>query len=173
MNYRRVFIENSCVFLTIVTNNRRNILINNIELIKKSFRNAENYFKFDLIAYVILPDHFHLIIKPENINEYPKIITSIKYYSSKHFDVIGLESPTYDRNKGIWQRRYFEHTIVSEEDLHNHLNYVHYNPVKHEEVKCVKDWQHSTFQKFVKLGNYDIDWGSMQDAEKIKELNYE
>jgi len=173
MKYRRVFIQNSNVFLTVVTNNRRNILIQNIDLLKKSFKNTKNNYNFEIVAFVVLPDHFHVIINPKNIFEYPKIISSVKHCFSRNFNVVGQVCPTYDRNKSIWQRRYFEHTIISEEDLYNHLNYIHYNPVKHGQANCVKDWKHSSFQRFVELGNYDINWGSIQDVEKIKELSYE
>ncbi len=173
LNYKRLFIPDSYVFLTVVTNNRRKILIKNIEILRAAFKNAKKYFNFEAIAIVILPDHFHLLVKPENIKDYPKIITSIKYYFSKNITVVGLESPTYDRNKGIWQRRYNEHTIRDENDLHRHLDYIHYNPVKHALVQKVKDWEFSSFNKFVKTNNYEADWGVGKDIEKIKELNYE
>lgn len=173
MNYRRVFIPNSYVFLTVVTSNRRKILIENIELLRESFKNTKENYDFKIFAMVVLPEHFHVLLKPKNIFEYPKIISSIKHSFSRNFNVVGQVCPTYDRNKGIWQRRYLEHTIRDEEDLYKHLNYIHYNPVKHGLVNCVKDWEHSSFEKFVKLKNYDKNWGSIQDVEKIKELDYE
>ena len=173
MNYKRVFIQDSYVFLTVVTNNRKNLLIENIDLLNAAFKNTKTNYNFDIIAFVLLPDHFHLIIKPNNIFEYPKIISSIKHCFSKNFNVVGQVCPTYDRSKGIWQRRYFEHTIISEDDLHNHINYIHYNPVKHKHAKAPKDWEHSSFDKFVKAGNYDVNWGTTQDIQKIKELDYE
>lgn len=97
-NYRRLFIEGSFVFLTVVTNNRKKILIQNIDLLKNAFENVKQYFKFEIIAFVVLYDHSHLIIKTENIRDYPKIITSIKYYFSKHYIVVGQECPTYEQN---------------------------------------------------------------------------
>ena len=173
MNYKRLFIPSSYVFLTVVTNNRRKILIQNIEILRDALKNAKKYFNFEALAIVVLPDHFHLLVKPKSIKDYPKIITSIKYYFSRNINVVGLESPTYDRSKGIWQRRYNEHKIRDENDLHKHLDYIHYNPVKHEQVTCVKDWKHSSFEKFVKKGNYDMSWGSVSDVENIKDLDYE
>ncbi len=173
MNYRRVFVQNSYVFITVVTNDRKKILIENIELLRTAFRNTMKNYNFKIFAMVVMPDHFHLILNPENIQEYPKIIRSIKHCFSKNFNVVGQVCPTYDRNKGIWQRRYYEHTIRDEEDLYRHLDYIHYNPVKHDYAKNVKDWEFSSFNKFVKMNNYEIDWGSEKDIEKIKELNYE
>ncbi len=176
MNYRRIFIPNSYVHLIIVAYNRQNIFIDNIQLLKDALKNAKQYFNFEIIAICVLPDHIHIIINPQNIREYPKIITSIKYYFSKNYDV-GVETPTYGYvkkgEKGIFQRRYFEHTICSQEELNNHINYIHYNPVKHGYVRNVKDWEHSSFHKFVKGKFYDINWGSTNDIKNIKEMIFE
>ena len=176
MNYRRVFISNSYVHLIIVAYNRRNIFINNIDLLKQAFKNARKFFNFKIVAICVLPNHIHLILNPEKIKEYPKIITSIKYYFSKNYTV-GVETPTYGYinkgEKGVFQRRFFEHTITSEEELNNQIDYIHYNPVKHGLVKNVKDWQYSSFHKFVKQGLYANDWGSTEDIKNIKDLDIE
>ena len=186
MKYKRLFIDGSYVFLTVVTVDRRNILIKNIELLRQAFKNAKKYFNFDIIASVILPDHLHILIKPKNIKDYPKIITSVKFYFSRRFDVVGQECPTYkcknnnnnqniypcptyDRGKGIWQRRYHEHTIRDEKDLNNHLDYIHYNPIKHGCAKNVNDWEYSSFEKFVESGNYEQDW-MYSDKERFENL---
>lgn len=176
MNYRRVFIPNSYLHLIIVSYNRKNIFINNIELLKHALKNAKQFFCFEIVAICVLPDHIHVILNPKNIKEYPKIITSIKYYFSKNYNV-GVEIPTYGYvnkgEKGIFQRRFFEHTITSQEDLINQINYVHYNPVKHGLVNKVKDWKYSSFHKFVKQGLYENDWGNVKDVEHIIDLNFE
>ncbi len=176
MNYRRVFISNSCVHLIVVAYNRRNIFINNIELLRKAFKNAKDFFKFEIIAICVLPNHIHIIINPENINEYPKIVTSIKYYFSKNYNDI-VETPTYGYvnkgEKGVFQRRFFEHTIISEKELNNQIDYIHYNPVKHGFVKNVKDWKYSSFHKYLNQGLYEYNWGSPKDVENIKNLNLE
>ena len=169
MNYRRVFIPNSYLHLIIVSYNRKNIFINNIELLKHALKNAKQFFCFEIVAICVLPDHIHVILNPKNIKEYPKIITSIKYYFSKNYNV-GVETPG---EKGIFQRRFFEHTITSEEDLINQINYVHYNPVKHGLVNKVKDWKYSSFHKFVKQGLYENDWGNVKYVEHIIDLNFE
>ena len=169
------------MFLTITTNNRKPILIDNIDFLRLAFENTKKIYSFEICASVILPDHLHVILKPEDIEQYPKIIFAIKYHFSRNIDEGGLGNPPYALNqskinkkeKGIWQRRYFEHTIIDEDDLNKHIDYIHYNPVKHELVKCVKDWEYSSFGKFVESGNYDTNWGSSQDVEKVKELNYE
>ena len=99
MNYKRVFVKNGLIFLTIVTNNRIPVLIKNIENVKNSYKTVSEYYNFDLIAYSIQPEHIHCIIRPLNIEEYPKIIKSFKYSFTRKFNV-GLVNPTY---KKIWQ----------------------------------------------------------------------
>lgn len=169
MNYRRVFVKNGVIFLTIVTNNRIPILISKIELLKDSYRNIIKYYNFDLIAYSVQPDHIHCIIKPLNIGEYPKIVKSFKYSFTRNFNV-GLVNPTY---KKLWQNRYWEHTIRDENDFNLHLNYIHYNPVKHGLVNNVKDWKYSSFRKFVKQGLYEQNWGSSNDIKNIQDFDFE
>ena len=120
MNYKRVFIPNSYVHLIIVSYNRNDIFVENIELLRSSFKNAKQCFDFEIIAICVLPNHIHMILNPKNIQEYPKIITSIKYYFSRHYSV-GVETPTYGYvnkgEKGVFQRRYYERTIYSQEEF--------------------------------------------------------
>ena len=69
--------------------------------------------------------------------------------------------------------QYWEHTIRDENELNNHINYIHYNPVKHGYAKSVNDWEYSSFHKFVKKGLYDINWGSNTDIKEIIDLDFE
>ena len=163
MNYRRVFIPNSVVHIVVSTYNRRPILITNINILRQAFKEVLAHYNFEIIAVCVLPDHFHLLIRPDNIGDYPTIIKAVKYNFSKN---VGLVSPTYvragyknKREKGIFQRRFFEHTLMNEQEFENHVNYIHYNPVKHGLVDSVIDWQYSTFGKYLKAGLYDADWG--------------
>ncbi|MDD3722658.1 MAG: transposase [Lutibacter sp.] len=177
MRYRRLFLENTYVFLTVVTSKRRPILIDNIELLKKSINNAKRFHDFEIFGIVILPEHFHIIIKPKCINNYPKIVHLIKTYFSKNIDINKIKnykiSPSRQKKqeKDIWQRRYWEHTIRDENDLYNHLDYIHFNPVKHNYVNAVKDWKYSSFEKFVKRKNYEINWGNFKDILHIQEMD--
>lgn len=120
-----------------------------------------------------------MIIKPYDIKDYPNIIKQIKTYFSKHIDITKLSnyslslSNTKKQERDVWQRRYWEHTIVSEEDLQKHMDYIHYNPVKHELVKAVKDWEYSSFNKFVKNGFYEENWSNYIDVNHIENLDFE
>ncbi|MDD3012156.1 MAG: transposase [Candidatus Gastranaerophilales bacterium] len=179
MQYRRAFIQNSYVFITVVTNRRRNILVKNINLLRKSFKNAKRFYSFEIYSAVILPDHFHLMIKPENIDKYPQIIKLIKSYFSKNIDISSINDYELSRSrqskkeKDIWQRRYWEHSIKDEQDLYKHIDYIHYNPVKHGYVKNVKDWKYSSFDKFVKKEFYQENWGCLEDIKGIENLTIE
>ena len=117
-----------------------------------------------------------MILNPKNIHEYPKIVTSIKYHFSRYY-AVGVETPTYGHvnkgEKGIFQRRYFEHTICSQKELNSHIDYIHYNPVKHGYVKNVKDWEYSSFHKFVKKNLYDLNWGSLYDIKNLENFCFE
>ncbi len=109
-----------------------------------------------------MSDHIHKIIKPCAGENYSKIISSIKHSFSVS---VGQVCPTYDlkkgyvnkREKGVWQRRFYEHTIRDEDDLNRHIDYIHYNPFKHLGV-APKDWEFSTFAQFVKEGYYEPNW---------------
>ncbi|EKE02246.1 MAG: hypothetical protein ACD_20C00408G0001 [uncultured bacterium] len=179
MEYRRAFIENSYIFITVVTSKRRKFLIKNINLLREAFENTKKFHFFEIYAAIILDDHFHIIIKPEKIDEYPIIVRLIKSYFSRNIDISLIDdykvstSRKSKKEKDIWQRRYWEHTIQDEIDLNNHLDYIHYNPVKHGYVDKVKDWKYSSFHKFVKYNLYDINWGSCEDIKSINSLNYQ
>jgi len=166
-NYRRIFEENYSCFLTIVTHNRNPILIHNINLLRKSFALSKLKYDYEIEAVVILPDHFHMIITPKIAKEYPKIISHIKrsflYGLDKDFKNHAKKSLSSSQIKrghsGIWQSRYYEHTIRDEKDFNIRFDYIHFNPVKHGLVLETNDWKYSSFGKFVKMGLYDDSWG--------------
>lgn len=173
-NYKRYYIPNSYVFATIVTHNRNNILTDNIDLLRNCIKETKNNFIFDVFCIVILPDHFHMILKPQKIDEFSVIIGSIKRRFTKAIDEQFKDadismSKLKRKEKGVWQRRFYEHIIRDEKDLHAHLDYIHYNPVKHGYVKNVQEWSFSSFEKFVQSGNYTENWGTFSDIEHIKE----
>ena len=178
MNYKRLFIPNSIVFITFVTSKIREILQCNIEILRQSFIEASNKYEFKIIAICVLKNHVHMLIKPVNISEYPLIIKEIKINFSKKIDITTIKDYNLSKSqikkgeKDIWQRRYWEHTIVDQEDLYKHIDYIHFNPMKHYEI-YPKDWLYSSFKKFVQNGYYELNWCNFDDKYKINELNYE
>jgi putative transposase len=149
--YRRVFKENHSYFLTITTYQRNPILIKNIELLRESFRRSKEKYNYNIDAIVILPEHFHLLLTPQNATDYPKIIASIKAYFSMHCDekyyahLEQTHSRHKKRYKAVWQKKYYEQTIKNEKDFNVHLKYIYNNPVKHGLVEKSEDWVYSSF----------------------------
>ncbi len=147
--YKRIFLTGYSYYLTIVTHGRNPILIDNIELLRESFRESKCYFKYSIDAIVVLPDHIHMIITPDVFDEYPRIVKSIKYYFSKHCkledEIEQLTSRHRRKYRPIWQKRFYEHTIRDEKDYLRCLEYIRNNPIKHEYVENEKDWKYSSF----------------------------
>jgi len=171
-NYLRYFIPDATVFITIVTYNRNPILVENIELLRKSLKSVRQEYK--IIAGCVMQDHIHMIIKPKNINELPQIITSIKYGFSKALPKPENlpDSSIKRKEKGIWQRRYYDHIIRDEKDFHKHLDYIHYNSYKHYNI-APKDWEFSSFNNFVREGLYEQNWLNIEDKYEITDMDLE
>lgn len=177
-NYRRYFNSNQPAFITFVTQNRKEILIENVDILRESFKYSQTKYEYEIIASVVLKEHCHIILSAENQNDIPKIIRAIKFDFSKNIPINYLEDVELSMSaikrgeKGIWQRRYYDHIIRDEQDLYKHLDYIHYNPTKHYNISP-KDWKYSSFDKFVKLGLYDSDWCNFKDKNCINQLDYE
>jgi putative transposase len=152
-NYKRIFLDGYSYYLTIVTHQRNPILLENIALLRESFRVSKSKYDYDINDIIILPDHFHMIITPKIPTQYPQIIRAIKYHFSKHLDeryYVHLKqsfSRTRRGSKPIWQKRYYEHTIRDEKDYMEKITYMYQNPVKHKYVTDAKQWEYSSFQK--------------------------
>ena len=170
MNYKRQFIENTMVFITVVTKNRQNILIDNISFLREAFKQTKEKYSFEIIAIIVNYDHFHMIIKPSDITQYPQIVGNIKKTFTQN-SKLGY-SLNKNRESSVWQRRYWEHTIIDEDDLNKHIDYIHYNSVKHYGISP-KDWEYSSFRKFVDNGYYELNWSNFEDKYNIKNLNLE
>ena len=127
---------------------------------------VKHQYPFTVEAWVLLPEHLHCIwTLPEGDRDYSKRWGLIKAGFSKqmrdalHHDARLTASKQKHRETSIWQRRFWEHSISNEEDFRRHVDYVHYNPVKHGLVNHVKDWPHSTFHRYVAMGTYPENWG--------------
>jgi putative transposase len=150
-NYRRIFRNGHSYFLTVVPHQRNPILIDNIELLRESFRVSKVNYVYTIEAIVVLPDHIHMMITLDNAKLYPKIIRSIKQYFSKYCDVSyyqDLEQSQSRHREGylpVWQKRYYEHTIRNEKEFQQALQYMYENPQKHGWVENANDWQYSSF----------------------------
>ncbi len=148
-NYKRMFLDGYSFFITVVTHNREPILIENINILRNSFRESKRYYKYDIEAICVLPDHFHMIITPFDVKDYPNIIKSIKYNFTTKYKINNDVSQSFSRHKKkmqpVWQKRYYEHTIRSQKDLYEKMEYIKNNPIKHGLVNVWNEWEYSSF----------------------------
>jgi putative transposase len=169
-SYRRNFLPGGSFFFTVNLAERRSqLLIDNIELLRAGFRDTRRRHPFAIGAIVVLPDHLHAIwTLPEGDTDFSIRWSLVKAGFSRGF-ARGEEisaSRARKRERGIWQRRYWEHTIRDEDDFARHVDYIHFNPVKHGHVRRVRDWPFSSFHRMVRLGIYPADWaGGPADHE--------
>lgn len=156
-SYRRNHVPGGTFFFTVTLADRRaDWLTDYIETLRDAFRRVRQSRPFTIDACCVLPEHLHAIwTLPPHDADYSSRWREIKKVFSK--TVIALEG--LPRETPIWQSRFWEHTIFNDRDYRNHMDYVHFNPVKHGWVNEVKDWPYSTFHKAVEAGLYPEDWG--------------
>lgn len=167
-SYRRNFLSGGSFFFTVNLADRRlSLLTTHIDVLRNAFREIRQRHPFTIDAIVVLPDHLHAVwTLPEGDADFATRWRLIKSAFSRHLDTgEGISaSRTAKGERGIWQRRYWEHTIRDEDDFARHVDYVHINPVKHGLVARVRDWQPSSFHRMVRLGAYPEDWaGDLSD----------
>ncbi len=172
MYYRRVLTKGGTYFFTLNTFMRQPILQNelSIHLLRNIFKKVKQKHEFRIDAIVILPDHLHAIwTLPSGDSDYPKRWSLIKAEFSrsiKSYHVLPevKEVRRKKREQTVWQRRYWEHKIRDEDDYRRHVDYIHYNPVKHGYVNKVQEWPWSSFHRHVKKGVYPLNWGESFDV---------
>ncbi len=172
MEYRRFYQSGGWYFFTVVTGNRNPILIDNIERLREAFRLCLSRYPFEIEAIVILPDHLHALWKlPEGDADFSRRWMVIKRkFSSGLSGAVISASKAKKREKGIWQRRFWEHYIRDEEDWRRHVDYIHFNPVKHGYVSEPQNWQYSSYQKAIDKGWYEA---NVLCEDDFKDMNYE
>jgi putative transposase len=164
MRYRRAQTAGASYFFTVnLANRQSDLLVREIETLREAIRVVKHAHPFIIEAMVVLPEHLHAIWKlPEGDADYPMRWSLIKSGFSRGLEKTELirASRLKKRERGIWQRRYWEHQIRDELDFEKHADYIHYNPVKHGYVKRPVDWPFSTFHRYVKTGVLPKHWGS-------------
>jgi putative transposase len=136
-------------------------LTDNIDVLREAVRQIRLRRPFHIDAWVVLPDHMHCVwTLPAGDTDYSGRWKAIKVAFAKAHPRTETISATRARKgeRGIWQRRFWEHTIRNEQDYATHVDYVHVNPLKHGLVEQVKTWPYSSFHRFVAAGIYPLDW---------------
>ncbi len=161
--YRRNRVPGGTYFFTVNLLERRlSLLTDHIEALRVAVRQTRARQPFHIDAWVVLPDHLHCVwTLPLGDADYSARWKAIKIAFAKSLPAIESLTPVRRTRgeRGIWQRRFWEHTIRDDRDYSAHIDYVHYKPVKHGLVARVREWPYSSFHRCVKAGIYPADWG--------------
>ena len=170
MKYRRAQKEGGTYFFTVVTDKRRPFLCEseNIPLLRTSFAEIKSKHPFVIDAIVILPDHIHCLwTLPLEDSDYSmrwrQIKSAFSRRCSSQYKGEMTQSQIKKKEQAIWQRRFWEHEIQNELDYKKHVEYIHYNPVKHGLVDAPIDWEYSSFKRYVDRGVYLAGWGAGEE----------
>jgi putative transposase len=166
--YRRNFVAGGAYFFTATLADRTShALTEHIEALRAAVRQTQKSQPFTIDAIVVLPDHVHIVMTlPEGETDFPNRWRLIKRRFTDA--VVKSGTPVSRLRNGevaLWQRRYWEHTIRDERDYERHVDYIHFNPVKHGLVARVRDWPHSSFHRYVREGILPEDWAG--DAGQV------
>jgi putative transposase len=161
-NYRRMHVPGGTYFFTVnLLDRKSNLLTSEINLLRTAVRFVRTERPFRIDAWVVLPDHMHAIwTLPEGDSDYSGRWRAIKKRFAWALPSTEPRSAVQlARNeRGIWQPRFWEHTIRDARDFTSHMDYVHFNPVKHGLVQAAADWPFSSFHLAVARGLYAADW---------------
>ena len=176
-NYRRVRTPGGSYFFTLVTHRRKPLLDNpeSRHVLREMIQHVRKELPFRIEAWVLLPEHLHCIwTLPQGDADYSKRWGLIKAGFSKRMRGVFRSSEwirgsqAKHRESAIWQRRFWEHEIRDQEDFNRHMDYIHWNPVKHGQVVRVVDWPYSTFHRYVTQGVYPTDWGCATTVDSAR-----
>ena len=174
--YRRWRQPGGLFFFTVVSYGRRPILTGDAGRrdLRRAIEETQGERPWEVAAMVLLPDHLHCLWRlPPGDDDYPTRWRLVKSRFTRALLEAGYAEPQPEASRrcrgehAIWQRRGWEHSIRDETDWKNHVDYIHYNPVKHGLVAAPGLWPYSTFAKYVRLGEYERDWGN-QEPETLR-----
>jgi putative transposase len=162
-NYLRVWRPGGTYFFTHVLRTRQgnDLLVRHITELREAVRITKRKYPFGILGWVVLPDHMHCVIQlPAGDTDFAQRWRLIKMLFSRNIPAAEVPNPLLikRRERGVWQRRYWEHCIRNDEDLRRHLDYIHINPLKHGLVERVDDWPYSTFHRAAQQGFYPANW---------------
>ncbi|QKT05108.1 transposase [Ectothiorhodospiraceae bacterium 2226] len=170
MHCRRDRVAGGTYFITLnLADRSADTLVRHFDVLREVMDKVKERHPFSLVAMVVLPEHLHAIWRlPAGDADYPRRWSLIKAGFSRRLerDERIRDSRAAKRERGIWQRRYWEHQIRDEADLARHVDYVHFNPVKHGWVRRPGDWPHSTLHGYIARRMVPSDWGAGEVDER-------
>ncbi len=163
--YRRAHVPGASWFFTVNLAERKgnDLLVRHIDDLRRAFRYVRENHPFRLEAVVVLPDHLHCAwTLPPGDSDFSMRWNLLKGYFSRAIEKGERVSQSRQkrRERGLWQRRFWEHLLTDQADFNQHIDYIHWNPVKHGRVRQVADWPHSSFHEYVVRGVYPENWCS-------------
>jgi len=169
MQYRRANTAGGTYFFTVnLAERKRTLLTDHIDMLRSAIRYVKRRHPFNIDAVVVLPDHLHTIwTLPENDANFAMRWSLIKAGFSRALPKTERinNSRRKKRERGIWQRRYWEHQIRDDIDFHRHVDYVHNNPVKHGYVRNPADWLYSSIHVYIRTGKIPASWSVGLDED--------
>jgi putative transposase len=170
--YIRAFVPGGTFFFTLaILERRRGLLTKNIDLLRRSFSEERARRPFQIDAIVVMPDHLHCIwTLPPDDADFSSRWQAIKASFSRGvpFSEHLSERRQAKGERGVWQRRFWEHVIRDERDFERHVDYIHYNPVKHGYTRSPGEWPHSSFSRYVDAGIYATDWAAGDEVRALE-----
>jgi putative transposase len=166
VRYRRNLVPGGSFFFTVTLADRRSsILVDHVGVLRAAFRIARQERPFQIDAIVVLPDHLHAIFTlPPDDADFSGRWRRIKGHFTRQIIAAGISVGRHPNGEyALWQRRFWEHTIRDDGDFARHVNYIHFNPVKHGLVTRVRDWPYSSFRLYVRRGLLTEDWAGAVD----------
>jgi len=171
MRYRRANLPGASYFFTVNLAERKSrLLVEHVDVPRGSVRRVKTAHPFVIDAMVIMPDHLHTLwTLPEGDSDFSTRWGLIKSGFSRQLEVTERISPSRQTKgeRGIWQRRFWEHLIRDDYDFERHVDYIHYNPVKHGFVLRPVDWPLSSIHRYIKQHIIDEDWTGCDDLERM------
>lgn len=179
--YRRWYVPGGSYFLTPVAYQRRPLFGAevNIQRFRAALAKVRDELPFEIAAAVVLPDHAHFIwTMPPGDSKYSTRVGRMKVEFTKqvrpagHCTSVASASRRKHRESDVWQRRFWEHTLQDIDDFKAHLDYIHYNPVKHGYVPCPHLWPYSSFSRWVERGEYEMTWACRCHGRIPEQLDF-
>ncbi len=173
VRYRRNRLAGGTYFFTLTLADRRSrLLTEHVDHLRAAIRAVRKARPFTIDAIVVLPDHLHIMMMLPDGD--PDFSTRLRLIKRRFTDGLAASNVPVARlvngERALWQRRFWEHTIRDEHDFARHVDYIHFNPVKHGLVTRVRDWPYSSFHRYVRRGLLPNDWGG--DVRSESDGNY-